>query len=246
MTQRKSEWFENITLEYHLKQYEQPYRSTEMLCEWLNSIVHLKKQNSILDLCCGAGANIFYMKEKYHQSKYYGVELNDELVKLGNRLFIEKGISDCKIKQGDIYNLDDDLKDKFDGITMYQTLSWLPEYKEALLKMFELNPKWIALSSLFYDGMIDCKIEVTDYNSINLNGEYRKCYYNIFSIPMLKKFCKENGYRDFKYIPFNIDIDVPNNNDGKLGTYTEKLINGKRIQISGPILMSWYFIFIGK
>ena len=29
-------------------------------------------------------------------------------------------------------------------------------------------------------------------------------------------------------------------------TYTETLQNGKRLQISGPLLMNWYFIYAEK
>ena len=51
----------------------------------------------------------------------------------------------------------------------------------------------------------------------------------------------ELGFNNIKYKPFEIDIDLakPVN---RMGTYTEKLENGHRIQISGPLLMPWYFV----
>jgi len=41
---------------------------------------------------------------------------------------------------------------------------------------------------------------------------------------------------------FDIDIDLPKGSHGGLGTYTELLADGRRLQISGPIMLSWYFI----
>ena len=43
---------------------------------------------------------------------------------------------------------------------------------------------------------------------------------------------------------FNIDIDVAKPPINQMGTYTEKLDNGKRLQISGNIIQSWKIIRI--
>jgi hypothetical protein len=31
-----------------------------------------------------------------------------------------------------------------------------------------------------------------------------------------------------------------------MGTYTEHLADGRRLSISGPLLMPWYFLFAGR
>jgi hypothetical protein len=56
----------------------------------------------------------------------------------------------------------------------------------------------------------------------------------------------QRGYEDFVFQPFNIDIDLPKPAHDGMGTYTEQLENGQRIQISGPVFMSWYFILARK
>ena len=43
---------------------------------------------------------------------------------------------------------------------------------------------------------------------------------------------------------FEIDIDLPKPKKPKFGTYTIRTENGKRIQVSGYILMPWYNILI--
>ncbi len=43
---------------------------------------------------------------------------------------------------------------------------------------------------------------------------------------------------------FEIDIDIPKPPIDHMGTYTMTVDNGKRIQISGPILMLWKIVQI--
>ena len=45
--------------DYHLRQYEVPYRSTVMFHNFLRERVALDEQR-ILDMGCGAGANLHY------------------------------------------------------------------------------------------------------------------------------------------------------------------------------------------
>jgi hypothetical protein len=47
---------------------------------------------------------------------------------------------------------------------------------------------------------------------------------------------------DFRFKRFDIDIDLPKGSHGGLGSYTELLPDGRRLQISEPIMLSWYFI----
>ena len=43
---------------------------------------------------------------------------------------------------------------------------------------------------------------------------------------------------------FNIGIDIIKSDRDYMGTYTEKLENGKRLQISGAVVMFWKIIKI--
>jgi hypothetical protein len=54
-------------------------------------------------------------------------------------------------------------------------------------------------------------------------------------------FAKE-GYDRFDWTPFDIDIDLPKTDYKWMGTYTERLEDGRRLQRSGPILMPWHFV----
>jgi len=245
--QRKTEWLEMTKegkTDYHERQYKQPYRSTVTFCNWLESLAFFNKSEKlrIADIGAGQGANLFYMAKRYPNTIFVGIELNPDLVKWGNEYFTQFQQDNCQLVEGDLYNLSKEHIGKYDGIVSYQTLMAFPEYKTPIRKIVELQPKWIAITSLFFDGDVNCEIKIQDY-TIPLSGNPFSVYhYNIYSIPMVRKLLVDYGYSDFKYIHFEIDIDLPKPKGKGMGTYTEKLQNGKRIQISGPILMSWYFV----
>ena len=247
MKQRLDEWTKNYNDEYFNRQFKAPYRSTVKFCEWLEQLGVLsnKTRGNIMDI--GKGANLYYMQQRFPNYNFLGLDINKDFVKEGITFFEKEKISNCKLEYGDLYHLD--LKkyiNGFDGIISYQTLSWLPEYENAIIEMIKLNPSWISLTSLFYDGWIDCRIEVQEFSSPQEKDNSKKSFYNIYSLPRIEKFLSENGYKIFKYIPFEIDIDLPKPTYKKMQTYTQKLFDGTRLQISGPILMSWYFIYAAR
>jgi SAM-dependent methyltransferase len=242
MKQRTTEWIEKNNLQYHERQFKEPYRSTVAFCDWLEKLNYISKdsQLTILDLGCGLGANIFYMGKRYPKSKFIGVDINPDIVMSGNLIFQNTRITNCHLESGDIYKLSNEYISQFDGIVSFQTLSWLPDFREPITEMSKVQAKWIALTSLFYDGPLSCTIEVQDYDeSLELCKEY---FYNVYSLSVIRKFMSEVGYSDFQSIPFEIDIDLPKPTTNGLGTYTEKLANGHRLQISGPLLLPWYYI----
>ena len=242
MNQRKTEWLEKADMDYNERQFEFPYRSTVAFFDWLEELGYIDKNSGlrILDLGSGQGANIYYMNSRYPNCTYTGIDINEVLVEKGNQFFLKQGIENCQLEVGDIYNLDKKYKGEFDAVLSFQTLSWLPEFKKPLAAKFNLEAKWIALSSLFFEGLVSSTTEVQLYSDVSTI--YKESYYNVYSLPVIEAFFAEHGYGDFKYSPFEIDIDLPEPENKSMSTYTKKMENGKRIQISGPLLMPWYFI----
>jgi len=242
MKQRTTEWIEKVDLAYHSRQFTTPFRSTVLFCEWLESLncLNADSQLNIVDIGSGQGANIYYMAERYKNSHFVGLDINQELISAGNDFFKEKQLTECRLEHGDIFSLDSKHISKFDGLMCYQTLSWLDGYEAALKEMMTLDPKWIALTSLFYDGEADCYIDVKNFL------KDKNSSYNIYSLPRIKKFLARHGYSDIQCTPFKIDIDLEKPDDGGMGTYTEILQNDDKIQIAGPLLMPWYFILARK
>ena len=247
--QRLDEWITIKDDDYADRQFKNTYRSTIKFCDWLEQLGVLSPQSkcNILDIGTGKGANLYYMQQRFSDCQYKGLDINNDYVQDGNAFFKSEKISNCKLEYGDLYNLDPEkYADKFEGIISIQTLSWLPEYEIALSELIKLNPDWISLTSLFYEGLIDAKIEIHSYNNPQDKNSFRTISYNTYSLPRIENFFFERGYKIFKYCPFEIDIDLPKPDDLYMQTYTKKLIDGKRLQLSGPILMNWYFIYAAK
>jgi hypothetical protein len=180
------------------------------------------------------------MAKRYPNCKFIGVDLNPDFVRQGNKVLKSRKVDNARIIKDDWYTLgiDDEYLEMFDGIISFQTLSWLPEFREPLQAICNLKPKWTAHTSLFYDGPVSCTNETHTHDS---EGKImRNLFYNVYSLPVVSRFLKGNGYGDFKATPFEIDVDLPNT--GEFRSYTEKTTDGRRIQISGPVFMPWYFI----
>jgi len=166
------------------------------------------------------------------------VDFNEKLIESGKALYSKLGIKNVSLEHGDLYNLSNRFLNHFDGLLSLQTLSWLPDFRKPLEKMSQLNCRWMALSSLFYDGPVSAQTKITDRSS----GEAVDSFYNTYSIPEVRQELLNYGYSGVKFNAFEIDIDLNRPAHGGMGTYTKKDLETKRIQISGPLLMNWYFL----
>ena len=244
-------WMEvtrNGDISYFERQFENPYRSTLAFCDWLKSsgCLSSRQNSSVADVGAGMGEALSYVAGQFPNVDFTGIEINPELVHRGNQKFQEFKIKNARLVTGDIYGIDKIHQGNYQGIISMQTLSFLPEFQTPLGKIIDLSPEWIAVSSLFYDGDVNCKIETEDYTRPTHGKPYCHKFYNVYSLGLVEKFLKARGYGYFCFQPFNIDIDLPKPEGRGLGTRTLKLEDGQRIQVSGPLLMSWYFVMARK
>lgn len=244
--QRVDEWinFNESQLLYHKKQWDSPKESTKAFEIFIRN--HLKTTNNVLDLGAGAGAGAAtaFIAEKHQNIQFTAADYVNDYLKIGKALSQEKGISNLNFHEMDWFNIEP--TDGYDAVISLQTLSWLPEPREPMIQIFEnIKPKWIGLTSLFYEGDISCSIEVNEHSN------NKKYFYNVYSLPNIERICSSYRYTIKKIEKFDIpfDIDRPNNKDA-MGTYTKRVINDdtstERLQISGPILMPWYMILIER
>lgn len=231
--------------EYHVKQFLNIYRSTECFVNWLENNGFFKERggkNKILDMACGGGANTLYMSNRYKNIQFVGMDIEQEYIDYANGMLGEHSkYGNCEFCIGDWFNVDCKWVNAFDGVISFQSVLMFPDYREALSKLVALQPDWIAFSSLFYEGDIEYVNMFRNYYRPTNGKEYTECYYNIHSTIRCKEFMKELGYINFVYMPFEIDIDIPRGESRDIGTYTVKTEDGKRIQISGGMMMPWYF-----
>lgn len=237
---------DKLAEKYHVKQYQHIYRSTEVFVDWLENKELLTwggGQNRILDMACGAGANTLYMADRHENIQFIGMDIDKEFVDHGNKMIqLRSKYGNCELCVGNWFGIEDKWRDKFDGIISFQTLFMFPDYREALDKLIDLHPNWIAVSSLFYEGEIEYTNKFRDYYRPSEGEEYTEYYYNVHSMVCYRKYMEERGYKNFDFIPFEIDIDIPKTDSMDIGTYTVQTIEGKRIQISAGLMMPWYFV----
>jgi SAM-dependent methyltransferase len=231
--------------QYHDRQFMEPYQSTISFCDWLIRLGAISgKYAKICDVGCGKGANLYYMSKKFPDCVFIGIDIDEQLIREGNDFLKLSNVNNCQLKAGDLYKVGSYFGSKeFDGVISLQTLSWLDGYKDAIDSIASLTPKWIALTSLFYDGPIEAKTIITQYDDEKIDNSF---FYNTYSLPIVRQYLYEHGYKKFECKRFEIPIDIPQNSERKMGTYTELTTDGRRLQISGPLLMSWYFIYAVK
>jgi SAM-dependent methyltransferase len=218
---------------YHTAQWNEPYRSTIAFTEFARP--WLSQSKFVLDLGCGAGAPTSYLAQQFPGTRFVGLDSDRQLFLEAKRLATERRVTNLDFHIDYLENLA--TRNGVDGIVSIQTLSWLRDVKKPIVEMCKFGAQWLAFSSLFYPGDISCKVEVTEH------GGPRTTFYNVFGVPELARAFKTYGYRLAKYERFDIDIDLakPDNAD-HMRTYTERLEDGRLLQISGPLLMNWGFV----
>lgn len=241
-----NEWMvmDEQNLKFHMGQYDAPYRSTVKFSEYLAG--KIRGGGSILDLGCGAGAALEYILAADKRLSWgYGIDINKNLVEAGNRMLQKRGVRNCELLEGDIFQIDKKFFGKMFGVISLQTFNILPNYTEIAHCMCEIEPEWIAFSTLGFEGLIDYRIKLFDYTKNKENG-CSEVFYNIYSLPRMKEHFSSMGYSKFDYMEFVMDIDLPQENKMGRGTYTVKTEEGKRIQVSGGMMMPWYFVFVER
>ena len=240
--QLKDAWLEGTDLDFHIRQFTDPYRSTIAFANFLEHHSLPRANDHVLDACCGMGGIAYYLANRFPSATLSGMELNPACVEKGREFMSNLEGATPALFQADIFALDDDLEGKFDGVTCLASLSWFPNAEDPIRALAGLNPQWIAISSLFTDSLVEAQIITRDFSRPYGSSLSTDKFYNIYTLERIRFLFKELGYNDFYTCRFDIDTDIPKPTHGGMGTYTEQLKNGQRIQISGPVLMSWYFI----
>jgi SAM-dependent methyltransferase len=239
--QRKDEWeLDAAGHAYHRAQWLAPKQSTLAFERFAHG--RLATAARVVDLGCGAGGATAYLAKEHPATAFLGIDYSSELVATAAANAKQAGLANLGFEQGDWYELLP--RDDVDGVISLQTLSWLPAFQRPLQAIFErLRPRWIAVSSLFYPGEISCRIEVTEH-LID-----KSCFYNVYSVAEIARFCRAHGYELTHHQPFEIDIDLPKpDSPDAMGTYTVRTSDGdaRRLQLSGPLLMNWRFLLIER
>ena len=115
------------------------------------------KNCSFLELGSSFGGNMISQALFNPESKFVGIDLSEEQVKIGNEIIEYIGLDNIKLYAKNILDIDEDFG-KFDYITTHGVYSWVPDnVKDKILEIFKnnLNENGILILS----GIIQSKAE---------------------------------------------------------------------------------------
>ena len=95
------------------------------------------------------------------------------------------------------------------------------------------------ITSLFTDFLVDAHIEITEYEEGEFGHGEGPSYYNVYSLDKFREQCIQLGAERVEAVDFEIDVDLPFPSTRHMRTYTRRLTDDSRLQISGPLLMPW-------
>jgi hypothetical protein len=97
----------------------------------------------------------------------------------------------------------------------------------------------LILTALFSDHRTEIHSEIRDYARFG-NDSTVTVSYNVFCTERFQRVARQAGFSEVLFRNFDIGIDLPRPARG-IGTFTEQLTDGRRLQVSGGFLMPWKF-----
>jgi ubiquinone/menaquinone biosynthesis C-methylase UbiE len=233
--EKDKEFIINSMAKYLEEKQEIDKELEKMIAPYIES-----RKLNILDACCGVGHISYFLSKISPDSTFLGIDqtpyLIDEAKKLSDK-------TNLNFEVGDIYDMPEKFKKNFDVSVCWKTLSWLPYYDEVMKSLVSCTKNYIFINGLFYEGDIDFQIKVREYKKEKGKTDFT-LYYNVYSLPRFKKFVYSLDVKNIEVYDFNINIDIGKKDVDYMGTYTEKLEDGNRLQISGAVVMLWKIIKI--
>ncbi len=201
------------------------------------------KQFRILDAGCGIGHSLFFLNQLSPQSTFLGVDQTPVYIKEAKKLFGK--LLNISFEVGNVEDLAKKYPKAFDITMSRAVISWMPYYEDFVKALTKVTKKHIFISSLFYDGDIDFLTKVKMYKGESgVNTTPAEEHRNVYGLPRFRRFLESLGAKHVEVVDFEMPIDLPKESVDKMSTYTETLKSGKRLQISGAILMNWKWVRI--
>jgi ubiquinone/menaquinone biosynthesis C-methylase UbiE len=235
-------WSGNInkSIETHLTKPYEKFKSYERF-KFVGSIIGKKLKNGaeFLDIGCGKGEFIYFLKDSFPDVRFTGIELSRELVVLAKG---EPKLSDVTFIRADAQDFN--LKKQFDYVLMSGVLSIFDDFRRLLARMAKhLKPGG-------YGYIFGC----FNFNDIDVLVRYRRNYagcrkwesgFNMFSLKTIEKalgsFSDEvNCYK------FSLPIGLPKHPDS-ISSYTlDTKESGRIITNATNIITDFYLVEFKK
>jgi Methyltransferase domain len=191
-------WQDQDRVEYHLRQFQKPYRSTVHFADFIRRLG--PGAGEALDVACGAGANICHLSATVPGFRWTGIDIaGDLLFPLGKPLLRAQGI-EATLVDGDFYRLTETFTGKkFDLVLFMQTLYAIEEPDAAVEQLMAVTRGWLVISSLFSDLDVDVRMRAIDHQRpANCQGPF---IYNLFSLARFRvlRDPRREGFRGRRF-----------------------------------------------
>ncbi|HEV3320901.1 MAG TPA: class I SAM-dependent methyltransferase [Solirubrobacteraceae bacterium] len=226
---------------WNTDQYTGPNRSTVHLREFVGRVLAgADPPGVVLEAGCGGGAKMLHLADLFPQAHWTGVDHNEEVLAIGReRLDPDR----FELVHGDILELERSFGAKrFDISFSIMTLLNLEDYERAIEQLLAVTRERVFILSLFSPSEVDAFVHIR--GRLPGPNEGDDAFYNVYSLPRFEAYCRQLGAREIVAEPFKIDIDIPRPTHGGMGTWTERLADGHRLQFSGPLAMPWWLVAI--
>lgn len=222
-------------------QIDQPYYSTIALEEFLARNGCFRPDSEVIDVGCGIGAALHYFRSRQPQVRFFGTDYNADKIVIAEELVRQRQTEGLSYEVADWFNMPETYRGRFDGVVSIHAVCCLKHIEDALNPFFALQPRWIAINSLFYEGPLDVLIHIRNHNNPALADDNPDGDFNTFSLEKTAELCDSNGY-DLHFEPYFPPQSLPQRSDRGRGTYTMRTELHERTQFSGPVHLPWYFV----
>jgi ubiquinone/menaquinone biosynthesis C-methylase UbiE len=196
----------------------------------------------VADIACGGGSATFHLAALYPSAAFTLVDLNAEAIESARNA---TGHLRAQYLVASIYELPIE-PDSVDLVICWQTLSWLEQPEQALRELIRIcRPGGrIYASSLFNpDHDVDIYAKVWDHTRASAARGLAYSY-NTYSLSSVRRWVA-GGITDIRLHECRMPIDLTFEGRG-LGTYTEVLQDGRRMQFSAGMLLNWGILELVK
>jgi predicted RNA methylase len=223
-------------IDYHLRQYKTPYRSTVALIDFLKRRLDLTRIRRVLDLGCGGGANIHWLSQEFPMWEFTGVDFDPVAIEV-----CRQNNPTAELYCADIFKVNQMFQGSlFDLVLSIQVIETAPfdlySFLDAALPLTKAD---LVLTSLFSEEYFEQETIRRDLK----NNE--TCVYKIDSLKRLEDYTQSKDV-GLAWEEFKIDQDLAKPKPLTLSTYTVTTADGERLQISPYMLMPWYAVHLKK
>jgi ubiquinone/menaquinone biosynthesis C-methylase UbiE len=197
---------------------------------------------TIADIACGGGGSTYHLAQVYPGAAFTLVDANEDAIAMARDA--TQGIA-ARCVVGDIYALDLPA-DSFDLVICWQTLSWIDEPARALaelVRICRLGGRIYASSLYNLHHDVDVYSKVEDHTRPS-SAQGMRYSYNTYSLASVRRWIG-GAVSELDIHLFEIPVDLPPTGRG-LGTYTVRLDNGHRLQLSAGMLLNWGILELQK